>query len=115
MSFETFLKEYGIYISIGLFVIILAIIFFYAVYPRLRGKKEEEAPPQVDASSFYLALGGKDNVKSLTKNGSRLSVELVDMSLYNKDKLKELGVTRTIVMINKLVLLVDETFKEIVR
>ena len=114
MDFEAFLKEYGIYFSIGLFVLIALFLLFYFLYPLFNRHKQVEKR-QVDANQFYLALGGEDNVKNLTLNGSRLSVELVDLDSYNLDKLKELGVVRLIKMKTKIVLLVDSSFKSLTK
>lgn len=113
MEFEAFLKEYGIYLSIAIFVLVIIFILFMVLYPRLKKGSQVDEVKRVDEDAFYLALGGKDNIKSIRQNGSRLSVELIDMTRYDKDKLKDLGVPKIIVMTNKLVLLVDESFKQI--
>lgn len=114
MEFEAFLKEYGIYISLGLFGLIVLFLIFYFVYPRLKQEKTEEIKV-VDPNQFYLALGGEDNITKLSMTGSRLSVELNDMGKYQEEQLKTLGVIRIIVMKSKLVLLVDETFKTVIK
>ena len=115
MEFEQFLRDYAIYISIGVFVIIALFLLFYLFYPLiLKRNKKKPATPQLDENQFYLALGGKDNVKHIELNGSRLSVELIDMNQYVRDQLRDLGVVRIITMKEKLILLVDESFKVLV-
>lgn len=115
MEFEQFLRDYAIYISVGVFLIIALFLIFYLLYPLvLKKKKQKPSTPPLDQNQFYLALGGKENVKNIELNGSRLSVELNDMNKYVRDQLRDLGVVRIITMKEKLILLVDESFQILV-
>ena len=114
MTFEQFLREYSQYISIAIFVIIVIVLALYIFIPLFKRKQPKKPDNKhVDVSNFQLALGGSDNILSISLSGSRLSVELVDMSAFDKDKLKALGVSRIVVMKTKLILLVDERFKHL--
>jgi len=116
MTFEQFLKEYSTHISIGVFVLIVIVLALYFLLPLFRAKKPTPEPlKSVEKNDFNLALGGEDNVKSLQLNGSRLSVELNDMTKFDKDKLKKLGVVRIITMKTKLILLVDASFNKVTK
>lgn len=116
MTFEQFLRDFSEEISIAMFVFIAIILLIYLLIPILK-KRKAKAPEvkKVDEDEFNLALGGKDNIKAVSLNGSRLSVELVDMKKFDREKLKELGVVRVIVMQTKLILLVDERFQKLVK
>lgn len=115
MEFEQFLKDNAVYLSIAVFVLIAFVLLLYLIVPRIiRHKKIAPVETAVDPTKFYTALGGHDNVKSLELNGSRLSVELQDVHLPDRDMLKELGVIRVITMKSKLVLLVDSSFQQLI-
>ena len=65
------------------------------------------------AQALVDALGGKENVCNVIPNGfSRLSVELVNTELINREKLKELGVTNIIVMSQKVILVIKNQANE---
>lgn len=69
-----------------------------------RGKKKS---PKIDNSEWVEALGGNDNIVSITAVGSRLSLVLKDKENINRDKLKELGVSSVLVMSNKVTLVIE--------
>lgn len=106
-----FLMNYGIIIS---FIIVLVILFtvLYTVIKN-RKKKKKQALPIVDKNEIYIYLGGANNIISKSLNGSRLTVELKDVSLLNKDKLKSLGVTNIISMSNKITLVLNNNLKQL--
>ena len=70
-------------------------------------KKKKEIP-QINASALYFALGEKENVSSISLNGSRLSVELKDKNKLDKEALKSLGIKNIIEMQAKTILVVEK-------
>lgn len=114
MTFEHFLQENSQYISFTIFLLIAIVLTIYVLLPLLRKKKRPKTEvKKVELNEFYEALGGENNVSTFELNGSRLSVELIDMKNFDKEKLKALGVIRVIEMKTRLMLLVDESFKHL--
>ena len=63
---------------------------------------------QIDTGEFYSYLGGKDNLINLEIKGSRISLELKDKTLLNKEKLISLGVNNFLEMSNKILLVCSD-------
>ena len=104
-DFNLFLKNYGIWIAVGLVVVIAIVIVLILVL----GRKTKKAVPQIaEKSKWVEALGGSENIVSSEAYGSRLAISLVDKSLMNKEALKELGATNFIEMSNKITLLLED-------
>ena len=104
-DFNLFLKNYGIWIAVGLVVVIAIVVVLILVL----GRKTKKAVPQIaEKSKWVEALGGSENIVSSEAYGSRLAISLVDKSLMNKEALKELGVTNFIEMSNKITLLLED-------
>ena len=104
-DFNLFLKNYGIWIAVGLVVVISIVVVLILVL----GRKTKKAVPQIaEKSKWVEALGGSENIVSSEAYGSRLAISLVDKSLMNKEALKELGVTNFIEMSNKITLLLED-------
>ncbi len=112
MTFEEFLRTYGFFIALTIFFVIVIIIVLFLLLPRLQ-KEEQPEVPSIAKNDFLALLGGTENITSLTLNGSRLSVVLVDQSLADVDELKTHGVDRVIVMEQKLVLLVNKEISKL--
>ena len=92
----------------------LAIIIFVILFLVLRKKKEPvEEVKQIDDKEWLIALGDKENIKSVSVRGSRLSVELLDDKKINRDELTNLGVKSIITMSNKLILVIESNAEEI--
>ncbi len=106
-----FLKNYGIWIALGvaaLVFIAVIVMFCVALYKR---KHEPTYTPRVITQSekskdILSALGGIENIKEHSLNGSRMSLVLIDDSLLDETKLKELGIDSIIKMSKKVILVV---------
>lgn len=112
MTFAEFLRTYGFFIALTIFLIIAVIIVLFLLLPRLH-TEEKPKPPTIAKDDFLALLGGEENITSHTLNGSRLSVVLVDKSLADVETLKTHGVDRVIVMEQKLVLLVNKEISQL--
>ncbi|OQC11473.1 MAG: hypothetical protein BWX74_00049 [Tenericutes bacterium ADurb.Bin087] len=108
MTFSDFLRQYGVYLALVVFMAIIILIFFFLVIPRRPKKDEEKTLPSTSRSEVIALLGGEDNVQEIVLRGSRLSVTLSDPKKANIEALKKHGVDRVIVMQAKLVLLVNK-------
>lgn len=107
MDFNEFLSKYAVFIALTVFSIIVVLIIFFLLIPRLR-KEEPPLEHSVDKDHFLSLLGGEENILDISLRGSRLSVSLKDQNLANFDELKKHGVDRVIVMQSKVVLLVSK-------
>ena len=110
-DFSAFLKDYALYICIGIAVIILAtIIIIYVI------KNKKKKTPQINYDSNFNLwieyLGGKDNIKEVSGIGSRLTVSLQDNTLI-REEIKDLGVTNMMKMSDKTILVIENSATEI--
>lgn len=113
MSFDDFLKAYSLYIALALALLIAVIIALFYIIPAIN-KKRSTKVKTIDYSSFYEVCGGKDNIKSLSLTGTRLTLVCIDQSFVDKEKLKKEGVVNIITMSKKMVLLIEDRLKEVV-
>ena len=106
-DFGSFLYNYGYLFAIGAAVIVAA---FLVTFLLLQSSKKKQQQPKVTYSSNEVieALGGKDNIESHNKAGSRISLVLKDYSLLQEEKLNQLGVDSIIKMSNKITLVVKD-------
>ena len=80
-----------------LLVIVMVIRFHLNKSPKVK----------VDNNEWFLALGGKENVKEINAVGSRLSLSLVDKEVIDREKLKTLGVSSVVAMSSKVTLVIE--------
>lgn len=106
-DFGEFLKHYGIFIAIGVAVIVAALVIILLLLQR-KGKKVEKPAKEYSSNEIYEALGGKENVLTHQKAGSRISLTLNDYSIIDENKLNELGVDSVIKMSNKITLVIKD-------
>jgi phosphotransferase system IIB component len=107
-DFVNFLEKYGLYICLGVVVlIILTLIILFVIKPKRDNKNKV-----VDNSNEIISLlGGKANIVSINQVGSRINLELVDDSLLDLEGLKQYGITNTIKMSSKIILVCNEASK----
>ena len=95
-------------IIIGGGVLLIAVIVFLIIFFSKRKKT-----PKIDDGVWLIALGGKENVNSVSAIGSRLTLSLVDKEKVDREKLKELGVGSVLTMSNKVTLVIQKQALEI--
>lgn len=105
-GFVDFLQNYGIFLAIGVAVIVLGAVV--AVLLLQRNKKEVAPKKEYSSNEVFDALGGKDNVLSYSIAGSRISLTLLNYENIDEKKLNELGVSSIIKMSNKITLVVKD-------
>ena len=106
-DFGEFLKSYGYLFAIGAAVIVATIVVVLLLLQK-RNKKPTEVKKEYSSNEIIDALGGKENILTHQKAGSRISLTLNDYSLVNEEKLNTLGVDSIIKMSNKITLVVKD-------
>lgn len=97
-------------------ILVLGLIAYlvYFIQKKKKIQESEEAASQVvDESTSDLAklFGSKKNIKAITSTGSRVSVELNDITLVDIDKIKEIY-KDVLFTNNKVVFVIGEKSKE---
>ena len=110
-DFTQFLKNNALWICLGIVgLILITILVIYII--KAPGRKANKAQP-INNDEWLLALGGKDNIKEINRNGSRMSVNLKDENLIEREKLTALGVSSVVKMSNKVTLVVSKDSQKI--
>lgn len=108
--FNNWLKDNGVYLAIGVAILIVLILFILLMINFSNKRKQlEQIENNVVHVSIAEFLGGKENIISSSKNGSRIALELKDYSKIEEDKLKENGVLSIIKMSNKITLVINKS------
>ena len=106
-DFNSFLINYGIWIAVGVaatLIIVMLLMFFLGK----KGKGKKIQAKQFESNEIFDALGGKENILTHSKNGSRISLTLADYDKVNEKMLNALGVDSIIKMSNKITLVVKD-------
>ena len=69
------------------YIIIVAVLLVIAIAITRLNKKDA----RIEMNKLVGYLGGKNNIKSIEANKSRCKVDLVDVSIVNKDGIQKLG------------------------
>ncbi len=85
MTFNEFLSNYGLFIALTIFSVIIVLVLFFLFIPRLK-KEEKVEEHSVNKEHFISLLGGNENILEVTLRGSRLTVSLKDPSLARTKK-----------------------------
>ncbi|MFA6861653.1 MAG: hypothetical protein WCR56_04670 [Bacilli bacterium] len=91
---------------------IVYLCFFFAKKRRIK-QADEAVTKQVVESTSALSLdfGGTDNIISISKQGSRVTVQVKDNSLVKKDEINKIMIN-TMFMGNKVVFVVGSASEE---
>lgn len=106
-DFNSFLLNYGIWLALGVAVAVI-IVFIIMFLLGNKKKKGKVAAKTFETNEVFEALGGKENVLTHSKNGSRISLTLSDYGKVNEKMLNALGVDSIIKMSNKITLVVKD-------
>ena len=106
-DFNAFLKNYGIFLAIGVVVIIAATIFLI-IFLNKKKKGNKVIKDETKSDDWLIALGNKENIIESTANGSRLTIKVVDQNKIDKEKLKQLGVSNIVSMSDKIILVLED-------
>ena len=84
----------------GCLLVVAALVVLIIVF----GKRKK--PTIFDEIAWITALGGKDNIASVSAIGSRINLSLKDKEKIDRTKLSNLGVNSVLVMSNKVTLVI---------
>lgn len=105
-----FMKSYYWIFIIICIVILIALVILIVVSKQhmIKAVKKIELEKMANITDFF---GGKENLVSHHLNGSRLTIVLKDYSKIDKEKLKEIGVERFVLMSDKCILVGKDLMK----
>ena len=106
-DFNSFLLNYGVWLALGVAVAVI-IVFIIMFLLGNKKKKGKVAAKTFETNEIFEALGGKENVLTHSKNGSRISLTLSDYDKVNEKMLNALGVDSIIKMSNKITLVIKD-------
>ena len=113
-DFEIFLSNYAWIICVALVLVIIGVIVLLVIRGKGKGNKKGKVISNADASEWFDALGGSDNVLEVNATGSRLSVKLINKDLMNREALTKLGVSNIVMMSDKITLVTNLDNQKIV-
>ena len=113
-DFEIFLSNYAWIICVALVLVIIGVIVLLVIRGKGKGSKKGKVISNADASEWFDALGGSDNVLEVNATGSRLSVKLINKDLMNREALTKLGVSNIVMMSDKITLVTNLDNQKIV-
>ena len=105
---NTTLPMYAVVLIVAGCLVLVAILVFLVIF---FGKRKKN--PIVDESAWLNALGGKDNINSVSAIGSRINLSLKDKEKIDREKLTSLGVNSVLVMSNKVTLVIPNNAVDI--
>ena len=106
-DFNSFLLNYGMWLALGVAVAVI-IVFIIMFLLGNKKKKGKVAAKTFETNEVFEALGGRENVLTHSKNGSRISLTLSDYDKVNEKMLNALGVDSIIKMSNKITLVIKD-------
>ena len=106
-DFNSFLLNYGVWLALGVAVAVI-IVFIIMFLLGNKKKKGKVAAKTFETNEVFEALGGRENVLTHSKNGSRISLTLSDYDKVNEKMLNALGVDSIIKMSNKITLVIKD-------
>lgn len=96
---------------VGAIILVFAAFEFFKFFRR--EKKHKEPAFTLNQEEFIKNLGGESNIVSYKIVGSRLTVELMDISKVDKASLEKNNFDGIIEMKNKIILVKEDLSKEI--
>ena len=93
--------------------VIDAVLLLFVLFMIIRHFVMKSPKVTVNNDEWFIALGGKENVKEINATGSRLSLNLLDKEVIDREKLKTLGVTSVVSMSNKVTLVIEGKAEQI--
>ena len=85
-------------------VLLFSVVIAMIIVNRSKAKQKKQI---ISNDDWLLALGGKENIKEITAVGSRLSINLENKEIIDREKLKTLGVSSILTMSNKVTLVIE--------
>lgn len=101
---EKFVMIYTVLWILLAILFVVSVVFFILRLVRIhkKGKKALEEDALVVQDELFTFLGGNANILNVSKEMSRITVEVVDIEAVNGDGLKTLGATGVLLVGNKV-------------
>ena len=94
-------------------IVVDALLLLVVIVMVIRFHVTKSPKVKVNNDDWFMALGGKENIKEINAVGSRLSLNLVDKDIIDREKLKTLGVSSVVSMSNKVTLVIEGKAEQI--
>ncbi len=108
-----FLKNYGIWIAVGVLILIALTIVLIFVFKKKNKTLKDNNYINVESDEWLIAFGSKENILDASAVGSRLSVKLNNESLLDQEALKKLGASSIIKMSDKYIIVIENKAQQI--
>ena len=95
-------------VPVCLIVILAIIAFIIRLTKTIKLNRKGKKLPLV-SDDLLLAYGGKENIEKVSKEMTRLTVEVIDLEKVNPEAIKELGAKNVLIMGNQ----VKSTYEDI--
>lgn len=90
-SFNEFMKNNALWIALS-FLAIIIIAILLIVFINVKKNKQIKNDKEIE-DTLLTALGGKDNIKTKSLKGTRITITLNDFSKLNEEMLNDLNVS----------------------
>ena len=90
-SFNEFMKNNALWIALT-FLVIIIIAILLIVFINIKKNKQIKNDKEIE-DTLLTALGGKDNIKTKSLKGTRITITLNDFSKLNEEMLNDLNVS----------------------
>ncbi len=90
-SFNEFMKNNALWIALS-FLAIIIIAILLIVFINIKKNKQIKNDKEIE-DTLLTALGGKDNIKTKSLKGTRITITLNDFSKLNEEMLNDLNVS----------------------
>lgn len=88
-------------VPVCLIVILAIVAFIIRLIKTIKLNRKGKKAPLV-SEDLLLAYGGKENIETVSKEMTRLTVEVVNLEKVNPEKIKELGAKNVLIMGNQI-------------
>ena len=113
-SLIPFILTNGINITAIIIIVVCAVaVVAFVIFLIIFLSKKKKGARLKDGNAWLLALGGKENIKEIMAVGSRLSINLLNKEIIDRERLKELGVSSVLVMSNKVTLVIEDKAEQV--
>lgn len=96
-------------VPVCLIVILAVVAFVIRLVKTLKLNHKIKKFKENRSDDLLLAYGGKDNIESINKEMTRLTVSVIDLEKVNPERIKELGAKNVLIVGNQ----VKSTFDDI--
>lgn len=101
------------WIAIGV-ALVVAIVAFFFIIKNTKTKPSKVTKSNVDLDRLFVALGGKENIRSSEANGSKVVFNLHNTKIIVQEDLKALGASGIVVSKDKVTVIFGKSSEALV-